>query len=149
MTHSRLAGEKCRARCMDGSATVTMVASSTTISCAAEMTARAAGRRGELSASPSVWAGERPGSMRSALSAVWGRHGRTGQSTRDLVAGSRLWRVPCSGICRLEEAGGENDVDDVGDRVGARPVALQLARERDPADRLGSRLEDPRQAGAV
>src|SRR6266480_4258648 len=68
---------------MDGSATVTMVASSTTISCAAEMRMSAAVRRGEFSASPAAGAGDLSGSMRSALSAVWGRHGRTGHSSRE------------------------------------------------------------------
>src|ERR1700730_5210165 len=178
---------------MDGSATVTMVASSTTISCAAEMTMSAAVRRGEFSASPAAGAGDPSGSMRSALSAVWGRHGRTGHSSREprralllalsatggapptasipdcceLMAGSLLSLVAqrgggcggCadtsslrprrSGSCRLEEASGEHDVDDVGDRLGAGPVSLEFTRQRDPADRLGPGLEDPGQASAM
>src|ERR1700733_10914549 len=45
-THCRLSLEKCNARCAEGNATVTMVASSTTISCAMLSKARTAQRLG-------------------------------------------------------------------------------------------------------
>ena len=48
-----------------------------------------------------------------------------------------------------QEPFGEHDLDDVGHRLFARPVALELAGERDPADRLTASLRDPLEAGAV
>ena len=45
-THCRLSLEKCNARCAEGKATVTIVASSTTISCATLSNARTAHRLG-------------------------------------------------------------------------------------------------------
>src|SRR3954469_7990707 len=50
--------------------------------------------------------------------------------------------------CR-QQAVGEHDLDDGGNRLDARPVALQLAGERDPADRLCPRLDDPLEPGAM
>ena len=44
-THWRLSFEKCSARCADGSAMLTIVASSTTINCASPITARIHHRR--------------------------------------------------------------------------------------------------------
>src|SRR5690242_9778994 len=46
MTHWRFASEMCSAFCADGNAMFTMLASSTTISCAMAMTPRASQRRG-------------------------------------------------------------------------------------------------------
>ena len=43
----------------------------------------------------------------------------------------------------LQEAVSEDDLDDRRDRVLAGPVALQLAGERDPADRLPAGLAFP------
>jgi len=51
-THCRLWGEKCNARCADGSATVTIVASNTTINCATLNKARTAHRLGPALADP-------------------------------------------------------------------------------------------------
>src|ERR1700751_5060077 len=42
----------------------------------------------------------------------------------------------------LQQALGEHDVNDLLHRLQARPVALQLARERDPSDRLSASLDD-------
>src|SRR3954470_24179302 len=50
MIHCRLSVEKCRARCAEGSAMLTIVASSTTISCAVPSSARTAQRLACLSA---------------------------------------------------------------------------------------------------
>src|SRR4051794_17343060 len=49
----------------------------------------------------------------------------------------------------LQQAVGEHDLDDRGNRLGARPVALQLAGERYPADRLRVGLDDPLESGAM
>src|SRR5580693_6013890 len=49
----------------------------------------------------------------------------------------------------FQQAVGEDDLDDRRDRVLAGPVALQLAGERDPADRLPAGLHHALQAGAV
>ena len=49
----------------------------------------------------------------------------------------------------LQQAVSEDDLDDRRDRVLAGPVALELAGERDPADRLRARLHHAVQAGAV
>src|SRR4051794_21430963 len=53
----------------------------------------------------------------------------------------------CSG--RREQAGRQHDVDQLAGGVRPRPVALQLAREADPADRSCSGLHDTFEAGAV
>src|SRR5580698_540489 len=53
------------------------------------------------------------------------------------------------GLLLLGEAVGQDDVDDRRDGFGAGPVALQLAGERDPADRLAAGQADPLQAGPV
>src|SRR3954451_7050788 len=50
--------------------------------------------------------------------------------------------------CR-QQAVGEHDLDHRGNRLDARPVALQLAGERDPADRLRAGLDDPLEPGAM
>jgi hypothetical protein len=49
----------------------------------------------------------------------------------------------------LQQALRENDVDDLLHRVQACPVALQLARERDPGDRLGAGLDHALHATSV
>ena len=49
----------------------------------------------------------------------------------------------------LEQAFGEHDLNDGRHRLDPRPVALQLASERDPADRLPAGLNDTLQPGAV
>ena len=54
ITHWRLACEKCRSFLMDGRATFTMAMSSTTMNCAATMTARASQR---LRSDPAVGSG--------------------------------------------------------------------------------------------
>src|SRR4029077_8214528 len=43
----------------------------------------------------------------------------------------------------------ENDLDHICDGVLTSPVALELACQRDPADRLPARLDHALQAGAV
>src|SRR5438105_15662708 len=48
-----------------------------------------------------------------------------------------------------EQTGRQHDVDEISDGVRAGPVALQLARESDPADRSCSGLHDAFEAGAV
>ena len=48
----------------------------------------------------------------------------------------------------LEQAVGKYDLDDLRYGFHASPVALKLARERDPADRLRSGLHHALQAGA-
>src|SRR3974377_1283845 len=48
----------------------------------------------------------------------------------------------------LRQAVGEDDLDDRGDGVLAGPVALQLDREGDPADRLPAGLGHAVEAGA-
>src|ERR1700688_2655334 len=57
MTHCRLATEMCRARCADGSATMTTEASRTIINWATAMTARAQYRRGSGWRSSCPWEG--------------------------------------------------------------------------------------------
>ena len=42
--------------------------------------------------------------------------------------------------CLLQQAIREDDLDDFGDRLDACPIALQLAGEGDPADRLSTGL---------
>ena len=49
----------------------------------------------------------------------------------------------------LQEAVSEDDLDDRRDHVLAGPVALQLAGERDPADRLPAGLHHAVEACAV
>src|SRR5580704_1464685 len=49
----------------------------------------------------------------------------------------------------LQQAVGEDDLDDRRDRVLAGPVALQFDREGDPADRLPAGLDHAVKAGAV
>lgn len=60
---------------------------------------------------------------------------------------------PCEpgfgGLLLLQQAVGEDDLDDRCDGVLAGPVALQLDRERDPADRLPAGLDHAVKAGAV
>jgi hypothetical protein len=49
----------------------------------------------------------------------------------------------------LQQAVGENDLDNRGDRLLPPPVALQFTGERDPADRLAAGLDHPFEASAV
>src|SRR6266436_920344 len=49
----------------------------------------------------------------------------------------------------LEQAFGEHDLDNARHGLRASPVALQLARERDPTDRLAAGLHDTLEAGAM
>src|SRR5580704_9624641 len=56
---------------------------------------------------------------------------------------------PIAALFLLQQAVGEDDLDDRGDRVLARPVALQLDREGDPANRLPAGLHHAVKAGAV
>src|SRR5437870_5278161 len=49
----------------------------------------------------------------------------------------------------LEQALREHDLDDIGDRFLAGPVALELDGERDPGDRLRTRLDDALDARAM
>jgi hypothetical protein len=49
----------------------------------------------------------------------------------------------------FQQAVGEDDLDDLLDGGLAGPVALQLDRERDPADRLAAGLDDPLETGPV
>src|ERR1700678_1117689 len=43
----------------------------------------------------------------------------------------------------------EHDIDDGGNRLDAVPIALEFARQRDPANRLCTSLNDAFEAGAV
>src|SRR5215471_15240331 len=66
----------------------------------------------------------------------------------------RVWQAmlraaAAMGLLLLQEPVGEDDLDDRLDGVLARPVALQLDRERDPADRLAAGLDHAVQSGAV
>ena len=56
---------------------------------------------------------------------------------------------PAAGLGGLEQARGEDDVDDFGHGVLPGPVPLQLARQGHPADRLPSGLHDALQTGPV
>jgi hypothetical protein len=49
----------------------------------------------------------------------------------------------------LQQALGEHDLDDSSHCLFACPIALKLARERDPADGRGSGLSHTLEAGAV
>ena len=60
------------------------------------------------------------------------------------------WRVrgmkPLGG---REQPRGQHDVDDVGNGFLARPIALEFARQRDPADGLRAGLEHAVEPGTV
>src|SRR5437899_9507391 len=73
------------------------------------------------------------------------RSGHTRRTIRESRDARRLPR-PCS---FLEQAFGEHDLHDARRRLRASPVALQLARERDPTDGLAAGLHDPLEAGAM
>jgi hypothetical protein len=49
----------------------------------------------------------------------------------------------------LQQALGEHDLDDSGHSLLADPIALKLARQRDPADGLASSLGDTLEAGQM
>lgn len=49
----------------------------------------------------------------------------------------------------LQQALAEHDFDDSSHRLFAGPIALKLARQRDPAEGLASSLSDPLEAGPM
>ena len=59
---------------------------------------------------------------------------------------SRYWDDE---LLLLQEPAGQDNLDDCGDRFRASPVALELAGQRDPADRLAPCLRHPVKAGAA
>ena len=75
-------------------------------------------------------------------------------TVRDGRANPRAWEERLSqprtgSLAGLEQACGQHDVDDIGNRLGAGPVALKLTGQRDPADRLSAGLDDPLEPGPV
>src|ERR1700722_17079837 len=147
-THCRSTAVKCSARWADGSAMFITVRSRTTISCAMPITPKISHRR-------------RP---RPLLTVV--------ASDMRLTTSFSSYRVPCVGqlptsvpnvlaecccpsndgagaLLLLQQAVGEDDLDDGLDRVLAGPVALQFDCEGDPADRLPAGLDHAVKAGAV
>src|SRR5215472_13752101 len=135
-THCRSTVEKCSARCADGSAMFITVRSRITMSCARPITPRMSQRR-SLALSMEVASDVR---FRASFSVVVTASGASG--------------LPCEPgreevLFLLQQAVGEDDLDDRLDGVLAGPVALQLDRERDPADRLPACLHHAVKAGAV
>src|SRR5579862_78009 len=102
-THCRSAVEKFRLRWIDGSATVTMVASSTTINCAVEMTTSASPNRSGRASSRGGAATMSPAVTRSALTVVKGTHGSTGRSRSRVWTSGGIENELFAGVAALEK----------------------------------------------
>jgi LuxR family maltose regulon positive regulatory protein len=66
-----------------------------------------------------------------------------------LLSADRMHGIPRRAPLLFLQAVGQDDLVDRRDGVPTPPVPLELAGERDPADRLPARLGHPLQAGAV